>query len=92
MQHRHRLIWAGFPRIDWGLFARSGKIATNNLFERLEKDGGLKLTKAQFDAIMAVGSKEIGSAGKQVDAFVRTADLWLARFPEASAIKPGRML
>lgn len=73
---------------DW----RSGKIATNNLFERLEKDGGLKLTKAQFDAIMAVGSKEIGSAGKQVDAFVRTADLWLARFPEASTIKPGRML
>ena len=35
---------------------------------------------------------EIGSAGKQVDAFVRTADLWLAKYPDAAAVKPGRML
>lgn len=73
---------------DW----RAGRIATNNLFERLEKDGGLKLTKAQFDKIMEVGSKEIGAAGRQVDAFVRTSDLWLAKYPDAAGVKPGRML
>ena len=73
---------------DW----REGKIVTNDLFTRLEQDGGLKLTKAQFDSILAVGSKEIGAAGRQVDTFVRTADLWIARFPAAAAIQPGRML
>lgn len=71
---------------------RAGRIAHNNLFERLEQDGGLRLDRAKFDTIMAVGSKEIGAAGRQVDAFVRTADLWLSRFPEAAAVQPGRML
>ena len=71
---------------------RAGKISKNDLFERLEQDGGLKLPKSKFDEILAVGSKEIGAAGKQVDAFVRTGDLWLAKYPEAAAIKPGRML
>ena len=71
---------------------RAGRISKNDLFERLERDGGLKLPKSKFDEILAVGSKEIGAAGKQVDAFVRTGDLWLAKYPEAAAIKPGRML
>ncbi len=71
---------------------RAGRISKNDLFERLERDGGLKLPKAKFDEILAVGSKEIGAAGKQVDVFVRTGDLWLAKYPEAAAIKPGRML
>ncbi len=71
---------------------RAGRISKNDLFERLEQDGGLKLPKSKFDEILAVGSKEIGAAGKQVDAFVRTGDLWLAKYPEAAAIKPGRML
>jgi adenylosuccinate lyase len=71
---------------------RQGKIADNNLFDRLAEDGRLKLSREEFDAIAKVASAETGTAGMQVDNFVATAQALLEKFPEAAEIKPGAIL
>lgn len=71
---------------------RQGRISSNNLFDRLAEDGRLKLSRADFDAIAKVAATETGTAGMQVDNFVKTAEELLKAFPRAAEIKPGAIL
>ena len=71
---------------------RAGEAGRNDLVERLAGDTRLCLPREKLDAILATASAQTGMAGAQVDAFAVRAGEWAARFPEAAAMKPGRML
>ncbi len=71
---------------------RQGKIAHNDLFDRLAADGSLKLSRDDLAEIAKVAANETGTAGVQVDNFVAAAEALVAKFPEAAKIKPGAIL
>ena len=71
---------------------RSGKTERNDLVERLAADSRLRLPKSVLlDAVTKAGELT-GSAGAQVDAFVKQAAAWSQRVPESAQVKAGRIL
>ncbi len=62
---------------------RQGKIAHNDLFDRLAKDGRLRLSRADFDAIARVASTETGTAGMQDDSFDASEKTLLKKYTAA---------
>jgi adenylosuccinate lyase len=71
---------------------RSGKIHDNDLFQRLAADARLGLTLGAIEHIGREARAHAGSAGAQVDWFVRSIIPWRERFPAAASLKPGPIL
>ncbi|MFZ4768162.1 MAG: lyase family protein, partial [Roseimicrobium sp.] len=71
---------------------RSGKVSTNDLFQRLAADTRLGLSPAQFDAVFEQGRANSGDAGAQVDAFAAQVDALAATNPGAANYEPGSIL
>ena len=71
---------------------RTGKIERNDLVDRLAADTRLRLPKSVLlDAVTKAGELT-GSAGAQVDVFVRQAADWTRKVPESAQVKAGRIL
>ena len=74
---------------------RSGKIAHNDLIQRLAKDSRIGLSEEQLQAILdrADRADELtGSAAAQVDDFVQRTEVWRSRFPKEAEYTPGAIL
>ena len=71
---------------------RSGRIAANNLAQRLAEDERLGLSREQIDAVVASAAKLSGKAAAQVDAFAATVSELLQASPEAEAYEPEPIL
>jgi adenylosuccinate lyase len=71
---------------------RTGKVAVNDLFERLADDKRLGLSRAQFTAVNEQGRANSGDAGPQVDHFAAKVDALAAKHPEAARYEPGVIL
>lgn len=71
---------------------RSGKISTNDLAERLAKDGRLGLSRSQIEGVIAAAAGLSGKASAQVDAFGEIVAALLEKNPEAAAFEPAPIL
>ena len=71
---------------------RSGRIATNDLIEKLAIDNRLGLSKAQLEQILGAGQAMIGAAHQQVDYFAEQAKRLEHDFPEAAKYSPDGIL
>jgi adenylosuccinate lyase len=71
---------------------RTGKVAVNDLFERLANDKRLGLSRAQFTAVNEQGRANSGDAGPQVDNFSAKVDALAAKHPAAARYEPGVIL
>ena len=70
---------------------RNGKIAENNLLERLAKsDLGLNLE--ELKEIVDRGEELVGSAVMQVEEFSRQVEFWSKKFPNAKKYEVGTIL
>ena len=71
---------------------RQGTVDKNDLVDRLAGDKRLRLSKAVLlDAVTKAGELT-GSAQAQVQAFVKSAEVWVRKVPESAQVKPGRIL
>ena len=71
---------------------RAGKIASNDLLERLAADPRMPLDMAELEAIREKGSKATGLAEAQTEDFCARAEKWVERFPEAAEYAPEPIL
>ena len=71
---------------------RSGKIASNDLLERLANDPRLPLDSRELAEIEKIGSAETGMAQAQTEDFCDRADAFAAKFPEAAQYAPEPIL
>lgn len=71
---------------------RTGKVSTNDLFQRLANDARLGLTPSQFDAVFEQGRANSGDAAAQVDAFGAQVDSVAAAHPDGATYEPGAIL
>ena len=71
---------------------RSGKIAHNDLIQRLAKDSRIGLSEEQLQAILDRADELTGSAAAQVDDFVQRTEVWRSRFPKEAEYTPGAIL
>ncbi len=71
---------------------RSGKIAHNDLIQRLAKDSRIGLSEEQLQAILDRADELTGSAATQVDDFVQRTEVWRSRFPKEAEYTPGAIL
>ncbi len=71
---------------------RSGKITENNLLQQLADDSRLGLDREKINSIIENSQKLVGSAAKQVDAFLKETEAWRLRFPKAAEYRPANIL
>jgi adenylosuccinate lyase len=71
---------------------RGGRIASNDLAERLSNDGRLGLSREKIDSVIAGAAQLSGQAAAQVDGFVITVQELLQQHPEAQAYEPEPIL
>jgi adenylosuccinate lyase len=71
---------------------REGAVAQNDLLDRLAKDERIPLTLDALQEVFVRGQRNTGSAGHQVDAFVRAVAEIAAKHPSAAAYLPGAIL
>ena len=71
---------------------RCGKIARNDLAERLSADPRLGLSKDKIDAVIASAAELSGRAAAQVDGFATTVKELLKDHPEAASYEPAPIL
>ena len=71
---------------------REGKISRNDLIDRLSKDSRVGMKKQELEKILSEGEGRIGGAGKQVDQFVKRAQKWGDKYPEAKQYSPHSIL
>ncbi len=71
---------------------RTGKLAENDLFQRLAGDPRLRLDAVALERIAREVRTHAGAAGAQVDWFVRAVLHWRSRFPAAAEMKSEPIL
>ena len=71
---------------------RAGKVARNNLIERLAGDARLGLSRSALDEILAKGDRESGAAKAQIAAFATAVRKLETASPQAAAYGPGSIL
>jgi adenylosuccinate lyase len=71
---------------------RDGRIADNDLADRLAADARLKLNRAAIDRVIVRAGRLTGRAGEQVAIFAREAKAFLRRIPGAADYRPGAIL
>ena len=71
---------------------REGKISRNDLIDRLAKDPRVGMKQQELEKILSEGEGRIGAAGEQVDQFVKRAQKWGDKYPEAKQYSPQSIL
>lgn len=71
---------------------RSGKIISNDLFERLAADDRMPLSMPELDEILKCGQEETGMAKEQALHFADEVKPWLSDYPQAKTYKPRTIL
>jgi adenylosuccinate lyase len=71
---------------------REGKIARNDLLERLAGDEDVGLEEAELGRILERGRQSAGAADRQVGEFLERLADWRNRYPDAVDYRPGRIL
>lgn len=71
---------------------RTGKVAVNDLFERLAADARLGLPASQFESIFEKGRANSGDAAAQVDHFAEKVGTLAKLHPKAASYQPGAIL
>jgi adenylosuccinate lyase len=71
---------------------RAGRADRNDLVERLAADRRVGVPLEKLRAAVARADELTGSAGLQVDAFVRQSAEWASRVPESAEVRPGPIL
>ncbi len=71
---------------------RTGKIAQNDLLQRLAADQRLGLSEAELQRVLDHGRANSGDAGAQVDYFAEQVDALAKAKPEAAKYTPGAIL
>lgn len=71
---------------------RNGKIAENDLLERLAKDDRLGLTLKELQSILKRGKTLVGNAESQIKDFIKTVQDYKRKYPDASDYKPESIL
>jgi adenylosuccinate lyase len=71
---------------------RTGKIAQNDLLQRLAADNRLGLTEAELQRVLDFGKANSGDAGAQVDYFAEQIAALAKAKPEAASYAPGAIL
>lgn len=71
---------------------REGKIASNDLLDRLGADSRLMLTRDEIQAIYDANAGDTGMATHQVDAFSTNVQQLCAKYPAAVGYVPGAIL
>ncbi|MFH1567283.1 MAG: adenylosuccinate lyase [Gemmatimonadota bacterium] len=66
--------------------------AQNDLAARLGADPRVPLTAAEIATLLGHSQDFVGRAGEQVDAFARQVEEVAARYPQAGAVRKGRLL
>ena len=65
---------------------REGKIKENDLVSRLANDSRVGLGEKELQNLLEAGEGKIGAARQQVAHFVKRANKWAEKYPEAKAI------
>ena len=71
---------------------RTGKIAQNDLLQRLAADNRLGLTEAELQRVLDFGKANSGDAGAQVDYFAEQIAALAKAKPDAASYAPGAIL
>jgi adenylosuccinate lyase len=71
---------------------RTGKIAQNDLLQRLAADQRLGLGEAELQRVLDYGRANSGDAGAQVDYFAQQVEALAEANPEAASYAPGAIL
>ena len=71
---------------------RAGKVATNNLVERLAADVRIPLDAEQLAGIVASGERNAGAALHQIETFASHVESLCDKHPEAADYSPGSIL
>ncbi|MFC1462805.1 adenylosuccinate lyase [Verrucomicrobiota bacterium] len=71
---------------------RTGKMARNDLVERLAGDDRIPLNGDEMQAVVDDAAGLTGAAAAQVDSFCAAVEDWGTRYPDAASIKPGAIL
>jgi len=71
---------------------RAGKVEMNDLGQRLAQDERVGLSAETIDGILAEASKATGAAARQTRCFVRNAQRWAERFPQAATYASSGIL
>lgn len=71
---------------------RGGRIANNDLIDRLAGDDRIGLDENTLNNIIDNAAKLTGLAGEQVDSFVEKANVLANRFPESKTYRPAGIL
>lgn len=71
---------------------REGKIAENDLLDRLARDARLGLTLDELQAILKRGKSLVGNAETQIKDFVKAVQPYKKKFPNAVTYKPDSIL
>ncbi len=71
---------------------RNGVIEENNLLQRLTDDERLSLSLEELNTIIANADKLIGNAKEQINIFLKQAEKYKVKFPDASSYTPGKIL
>ncbi len=72
---------------------RSGKVARNNLLDRLKDDPNIPLDESQLNAILETGRQNAGAAQEQIGNFVNRVKAISNQFPnDVLTYKPGSIL
>ena len=71
---------------------RQGKIAENDLVQRLSKDKRIGLKITALRNIIKEGEASVGAAHHQVEHFIKRVKTWSSRYPEARKYNPSGIL
>ena len=86
----HEVVREHSIRVRKDLLA--GKIAENDLLDRLAADSRLGLSRTRLQEIVDRGIRLAGTASVQVDHFIKNSLSWKERFPEAENYLPDEIL
>lgn len=73
-------------------FIRQGRGQEADLIGLLAEDDRIPLDLKALQGIIGNSKRFIGAAPQQVDQFKRDVAKWVKKFPDATKVKPGRML
>jgi adenylosuccinate lyase len=71
---------------------REGKIKENDLVTRLANDSRVGLGEKELQKLLEAGEGRIGAAKQQVEHFVKRANKWAEKYPEAKSYSPPSIL
>jgi adenylosuccinate lyase len=71
---------------------RQGKIKENDLVSRLANDSRVGLGEKELQNLLEAGEGRIGAARQQVAHFVKRANKWAEKYPEAKSYSPPSIL